>query len=647
LITDQGKEFCNKLSDELFKLMEMKHGRTSAYHPQCNSQAEVANKTIAKYLRNVVDTTTLDWEAYLAPLMFSYNTSFHRTIQTSPYFLTFGQMARQPAFNQGDWQKKYLGETSAAEKFQILQQARQIAWQNSSHQQELNREVYDRQAEPHNFHKNQWVWLKIENFLNKNRKLAPRYEGPYKIISLKPHNNVEIAVRKRSHVIVHVNRLKPYHDDSKFQTFTDNFQKQGGDEDFDFPPNEEEKIEIKKPEMPAKRRRGRPKKVIIQDQSESEEEARFPTMEEARYNLRQSRPAMERFRRESESRPKNVIIQDQSESEEEARFPTMEEARYNLRQSRPAMERFRKESERPETENESDSESDDNDEGKVQGYDPESSSWIVRKLRAKIEREMKTKQSQDLIKAELIKVQLIDAINPFITECRELIKMLPAGVLKRDYPSWNHNQIINYWWSGDINEGPDDIGFSLADNPYLPPSVAFGGRFAHDYQAPAQAQVQVQVPNPFQGLAPNQNPVPIEINENLFEDEDDFATPPASPQAPTPESPGPASSPVPTGTGGTQKATASGSGRHFCPDDATLQRFGIKPYDMDKVRPELQRAATFAEASTIPNLNADEAEFFKKSFYLHSKLRELQQEEGRKTRTNKTGIRSFLTKKKT
>jgi hypothetical protein len=77
--------------------------------------------------------------------------------------------------------------------------------------------------------------------------LATKYKGPYKIISLKPHNNVEIAVRKRSHVIVHVNRLKPYHNDSKFQSFV-NFQKQGGDEDFDFPPTEEEKIEIKKPE---------------------------------------------------------------------------------------------------------------------------------------------------------------------------------------------------------------------------------------------------------------------------------------------------------------------------------------------------------------------------------------------------------------
>jgi hypothetical protein len=197
---------------------------------------------------------------------------------------------------------------------------------------------------------------------------------------------------------------------------------------------------------------------------------------------------------------------------------------------------------------------------------------------------MENKQSQDLIKAELIKVHLIDAINPFITECRELIKMLPAGMLKPDYPSWNHNQIINYWWSGDINEGPDNIGFSLADNPYLPPSVAFGGRFTHDYQAPAQVQVpapvQAQVPNPFQGLAPNPNPVLIEINEDLFEDEDDFATPPASPQAPAPASPGPDQRPTKTGTG-TQKATASGSTPGprgpYRPDDDKLQRFGIKP----------------------------------------------------------------------
>jgi len=69
------------------------------------------------------------------------------------------------------------------------------------------------------------VWLKIENFLNSNWKLAPKYKGLYKIISLKPHNNVEIAEHKRSHVVAHVNKLKPYHDDCNFQTITDNFKK--------------------------------------------------------------------------------------------------------------------------------------------------------------------------------------------------------------------------------------------------------------------------------------------------------------------------------------------------------------------------------------------------------------------------------------
>ena len=70
---------------------------TTPHHPQCNSQAEVANKTIAKYLASFCDDSTLDWELYLAPLMFSYNTSFHRSIKNTPFYLTFGMEPRLPA----------------------------------------------------------------------------------------------------------------------------------------------------------------------------------------------------------------------------------------------------------------------------------------------------------------------------------------------------------------------------------------------------------------------------------------------------------------------------------------------------------------------------------------------------------------------
>ena len=131
IITDQGKEFSNKLTDKLFQLMEIKHSRTSAYHQQCNAQAEVANKTIAKFLRNQVDTSTLNWEMFLPPFMFSYNTLFHRTIQISPFFLTFGQNASQPFFNQEKVQCQFWKENTTEEQFQILQEAHQMAWKCS------------------------------------------------------------------------------------------------------------------------------------------------------------------------------------------------------------------------------------------------------------------------------------------------------------------------------------------------------------------------------------------------------------------------------------------------------------------------------------------------------------------------------------
>ncbi len=62
LITDQGTKFCARMSQELFTRLGTSHLKMSSHHPQCNSQAEVANKTIAKYLASFCDESTLDWE---------------------------------------------------------------------------------------------------------------------------------------------------------------------------------------------------------------------------------------------------------------------------------------------------------------------------------------------------------------------------------------------------------------------------------------------------------------------------------------------------------------------------------------------------------------------------------------------------------
>ncbi len=80
-----------------------------------------------KYLASFVDDTALNWETFLTALVFSYNSSYHSTIATMPFKLLFGEKARLPSFPNEDIQKVHYGETSAAERFNLLQKLRKLA----------------------------------------------------------------------------------------------------------------------------------------------------------------------------------------------------------------------------------------------------------------------------------------------------------------------------------------------------------------------------------------------------------------------------------------------------------------------------------------------------------------------------------------
>lgn len=52
-ISDQGREFCNNVSKELFLLTGTQHRVTSPYHPQANGLVERLNRTIKNSLLKV------------------------------------------------------------------------------------------------------------------------------------------------------------------------------------------------------------------------------------------------------------------------------------------------------------------------------------------------------------------------------------------------------------------------------------------------------------------------------------------------------------------------------------------------------------------------------------------------------------------
>jgi hypothetical protein len=92
---DSGKEFANKLSAELFQLLNISHTKTSPVHLQCNAQVKVFNKTVKKFLQSLVNDTTLNWQTFLPALAISYNTI--NTQQLPQHRLNYS-LARKPDY---------------------------------------------------------------------------------------------------------------------------------------------------------------------------------------------------------------------------------------------------------------------------------------------------------------------------------------------------------------------------------------------------------------------------------------------------------------------------------------------------------------------------------------------------------------------
>ncbi len=152
IVTDQGKEFTIQMAQKLFSALDIKHTTTLSYHPQCNSQVEVCNKTIAKYLAAFVDETTLDWEVYVPALMFAYNTSFHRSVQARPFSLTYGIEARLPAFFAPDFCQLHDPDSANNNLLGTLQNARDVTMQNNLLATDKQKDYFDRKASHHSFH---------------------------------------------------------------------------------------------------------------------------------------------------------------------------------------------------------------------------------------------------------------------------------------------------------------------------------------------------------------------------------------------------------------------------------------------------------------------------------------------------------------
>ncbi len=128
IYTGGRKIIYHEIAAELDSKLEIKGAHTVPADPQCISQAEIFNKTLATYIKNVVNESTLNWKWYLAPSLFCNNTSYHRTINTSPFELTSGMKPRFPSFLTLKLSRINSDKGFVAERLQLLKRQGILLW---------------------------------------------------------------------------------------------------------------------------------------------------------------------------------------------------------------------------------------------------------------------------------------------------------------------------------------------------------------------------------------------------------------------------------------------------------------------------------------------------------------------------------------
>ena len=88
VISDQGREFVNQVSNFLFTMTKTEHRISSAYHPQTNGLVERFKQTLQRSLVKFVNSNQTDWDEKLDGVLFAYCTSQQKSTQLTPFELT-------------------------------------------------------------------------------------------------------------------------------------------------------------------------------------------------------------------------------------------------------------------------------------------------------------------------------------------------------------------------------------------------------------------------------------------------------------------------------------------------------------------------------------------------------------------------------
>ena len=89
IVTDQSSNFMSSLLQETYCLLQIRHIRTSPYHPQTDGLVERFNGTLKSMLKKFISKNQKDWDEYLPYLLSAYREVPQASTVFFPFELLF------------------------------------------------------------------------------------------------------------------------------------------------------------------------------------------------------------------------------------------------------------------------------------------------------------------------------------------------------------------------------------------------------------------------------------------------------------------------------------------------------------------------------------------------------------------------------
>ena len=211
ILTDQGSDFKTETLSKICEYLQIDKRLISTKHPQANSQAEILNKKLSKYIKAMEKDGEKDWPKLVNSCQWAYNLSIHTALKNSPYAVLFGVDPNTPLNNFGFVSDPIYGPKYQHKLGQRLQLARQLAMKNNMEYREDYVKRFNKNVKPHDFQKGMLVFLHRPEKLKINPKLQSPWFGPYVILEMiGDHNSLIQELSNKKTKFVNVNRLRKY-----------------------------------------------------------------------------------------------------------------------------------------------------------------------------------------------------------------------------------------------------------------------------------------------------------------------------------------------------------------------------------------------------------------------------------------------------